>query len=179
MDYGGNLALLQEAERAGVPALHLRRGATGTTASTRSPPVLWLRCAFRQPLRAAPTRRSAAQSFSYELIAHLAVRAAARPAHITHLPSVALRAAVGALRILAPARGGPLQFFLAAAPGRRACRARLHPWHAGPPGSGGLGGPGGCKDGRRVTAALVACHGGIGRGGAHIRQLADLPPGVS
>ena len=53
------------------------------------------------------------QTFSYEQIARLALQAAGRPARITHLPPVLLRAAAGALWMLSPARYGPIQFFLA------------------------------------------------------------------
>jgi uncharacterized protein YbjT (DUF2867 family) len=54
------------------------------------------------------------EAFSYQQIARLAAQVVDRPVRITHLPPGLLRAAASPLRILAPARYGPLQFLLAA-----------------------------------------------------------------
>jgi uncharacterized protein YbjT (DUF2867 family)/mRNA-degrading endonuclease RelE of RelBE toxin-antitoxin system len=51
--------------------------------------------------------------FSYQQIARLAAQVVGRPVRITHLPPGLLRTAASPLRMIAPARHGPLQFFLA------------------------------------------------------------------
>jgi uncharacterized protein YbjT (DUF2867 family) len=170
VDYGGNLALLRETERAGVQHFTYIAVFNGTqmrtvrlvdakerfvdalTASQVQPTIVrptgffsdmraFLDMAARGrvylvgdgqhrinpisvgDLAAACVQATAAGSrevqvggpevFSYEQIARLAAGVAERPVRITHLPLGLLRAAASTVRILAPARYGPLQFFLA------------------------------------------------------------------